>query len=782
METKTCGARASKNKSIYSRKELEAMAVERLGWTVSRARGTKKVTLCEALGVEWKTEPAAADEMKVCSARGKKALRYTKEELIDRIRVRNPYINRSRFGRYPFKTLCRLAGLPYAEADAATHANRGERREDPNRFFEEEEVVMGDNPLVRKNPCLERGTKKPFAYQARVVEHFRHHRGLIAVHSMGSGKTLTAIYASQCYLDEHPTHTVVLVSPTSLIENFKKEMRSFGDLRYGDRYEFFSIEGFYKRYKETGRDCRNTFLIVDEAHNLRTENRISKKGKELGKQTGAITKCAEKADRVLLLTATPLVNRPSDIASLLNMIRNDPTPENKIVAKQINDAYVREIGRCRFSFYERGRVSVDYPRVEEENVYLPMPARFMAVYNKIQQELEDEEVLRAFGSETKLRSFYNGIRRAVNILSELPEEDMIKSPKIKWILSRLREEPGQKTVIFSHFLDHGLKSVQNRLPAGVRSEYITGSQSKAKRAEIVRRYNNDEIDVLFLSKAGGEGLDLKKTRRIILLESAWNENTEKQVIGRGVRYKSHEALPLAQRHVKIYRLFHIKPSEMDHIDHLLSEEHEIVFQDPDTWISADLMLKKISARKQRVLDQFARVLKSISIERDPDCATGTTPIGQVHEEENEPESVEVKTADRFPLLRTELEALEARRRTMRGTREEMEAFVTDVNQFEKKLVDAYKHRLRRNDPYAFFASPRFHWQEVMKRICPNRKCILLLEKYLQDFPPPIFPLHRRTVELVINNRTQGGASILPYLDLMVTAIRGAHNPILPVDI
>jgi hypothetical protein len=194
------------------------------------------------------------------------------------------------------------------------------------------------------------------------------------------------------------------------------------------------------------------------------------------------------------------------------------------------------------------------------------------------------------------------------------------------------------------------------------------------------------------------------------------------------------------------------------------------------------MLKKISARKQRVLDQFARVLKSISIERDPDCATGTTPIGQVHEKENEPESVEVKTADRFPLLRTELEALEARRRTMRGTREEMEAFVTEVNQFEKKLVDAYKHRLRRNDPYAFFASPRFHWQEVMKRICPNRKCILLLEKYLQDFHPPIFPLHRRTVELVINNRTQGGASILPYLDLMVTAIRGAHNPILPVDI
>lgn len=775
---KTCGARASK--TVYSKKELEEMAVARLGWTEVIAKRTGKRALCEALGIAWGVPAAAAPENKICASRGgKRGSRYTKDELIDRIRERNPYVNRSRFRLFSFKQLCRLARLPYQEPIAQPRAGGMDRR-DPHRFFEVE--IEEGEPLVRNIPCLERGIKKPFAYQKRVVEHFRHHRGLIAVHSLGSGKTLTALYASQCYLDEHPTHTVVVVTPTSLIENFKKEMRDFGDLRFADRYEFFSIEGFYARYKTTARDCRNTFLILDEAHNLRTEYRVSKTGKVTGKQCGVITRCAEAADRVLLLTATPLINRPGDVAPLLNMIRNHPTEENRILAKAMNasDEYTRQVGLCRFSFYERDKASRDYPRTDEENVYLIMPPRFMAMYNKIQQELgEDDEVLRTFGSDTKLRPFYNGIRRAVNILSELPEAEMLKSPKIKWILSLLRDQPMQKTIIFSHFLDHGLKGIQNRLPAGIRSEYITGSQPKAKRAEIVRRYNNDEIDVLFLSKAGGEGLDLKRTRRIIFLESAWNVNTEKQLIGRGVRYKSHEDLPPSERHVQIYRLFHVKPAEMDQIDHLLSDDYEVLFTDPSTWISADLMLKKISERKQRKIQRFVNVLRSVSIERNPDCAFGATPEDMPRPEEEEEEEeigggVQQTKANPFIALRRDLEALEERKRTMRGTRDEIDPFLEDVQKYEQKLVRAYKQHFRPDDPYAFFKTARFNWRETIGRICPNRKCTILLEKYLQDFPPPLFPLHRRAIELVINNRSQGGISIMSYLDLMTAALHQAY--------
>ncbi len=96
---------------------------------------------------------------------------------------------------------------------------------------------------------------------------------------------------------------------------------------------------------------------------------------------------------------------------------------------------------------------------------------------------------------------------------------------------------------------------------GITYRQITGAQTGAKRAESVRMYNEDRIKVLVITKAGGEGLDLKNTTGVILMEPAWNESANQQVIGRAVRYKSHETLPDALRLVDIYRLYMIKPTE-----------------------------------------------------------------------------------------------------------------------------------------------------------------------------------------------------------------------------
>jgi superfamily II DNA or RNA helicase len=626
---KTCGKRASRK--VYSHRELEEMCVARLGWSLARARRAGKEELCRELGIEWRATGGHAQEKiverKVCVAKRSRLYpnRYTKEELVNIVRQRNPFMIRGHLLKKTYKVLCGLANIPFT--DIPPRQLDDEQRllvrqsvrvaADRTRLFRPTEKHKEKTVEKTHTPCLERGSKKPFQYQRRVVQHLQQHRGLIAVHSLGSGKTLTALYASQCYLDDHPTHRVVVVSPVTLIDNFKKEMIAFGDLRHADRYEFFSFQGFYSRYNARRRNCANTMLIIDEAHNLRTEFRKGKK-KTTGKYCGVLTLCSERADRILLLTATPLVNRPTDIVPLLNMIRDTPTQENRVLVKDFkkhmhNDDYLRRIGAHRFSFYERERVNDDYPRVIEEDVFLPMPQRFLAMYRKIEEGLMEDDVLRVFG-ETRLKPFFNGIRRAVNILSELPEEELVKSPKIKWILQKLREDR-QKTLVFSNFLEMGLEGIQKRLPPGIRSAFITGQQPRARRAEIVQQFNNDEIDVLFLSRAGGEGIDLKGTRRIILLENGWNENSEKQVIGRGVRFRSHAHLPRDQQNVHIYRLFHIKPDEQDNIGHLLSPEYEVVYDDPTTWISADLMLKKISERKLAETNGFLDRLRELSIER-----------------------------------------------------------------------------------------------------------------------------------------------------------------------
>ena len=55
-----------------------------------------------------------------------------------------------------------------------------------------------------------------------------------------------------------------------------------------------------------------------------------------------------------------------------------------------------------------------------------------------------------------------------------------------------------------------------------------------------------------MSSSGAEGLDLKNTRQIHIMEPHWNIAKINQVIGRGIRYKSHESLPKKQRLVNVY--------------------------------------------------------------------------------------------------------------------------------------------------------------------------------------------------------------------------------------
>lgn len=614
-----CGKRTSKG--IYSRKDVEKMARERLGLKPSEMKKKTKRELCKALGLSWKENENAIvqiHEEKVCSDRKSKSYpnRYSKEELVKIIRDKYPFINKGRLRTATFATLCRLANFPHIKT-----SKEGEKhgiRKEHDRYYN-----AGGEELTTVVPCIQRSVRTPFQYQKRVVDHFKKHRGLIAVHSLGSGKTMTAVLASQCYLEEHPFGKVVVISPTSLIANFKKEMDNFGDLRYKDRYEFFSFQGFFYKYKDHPRQCRDHFLIIDEAHNLRTSYHKSKSGKEQGKINLTITKCAEKADRVLLLTATPLINKKDDIAPLLNMVRDRGHDEitKKLLKNNKDNNYIKNVGMCKFSFYERDRVNDDYPKTMEEDVYLTMKPQFYAMYNKVEEELMDDDIMRTFGEESKLKPFFNGIRRAVNILSELPEKDMLKSEKIRWIVENLKNNPHKKTVIFSHFLESGIEAIQKKLEKDfpdMKFAYITGAQSKKRRGEIVSQYNQDELDVLFISKAGGEGLDLKGTRQIILMESGWNENTERQVIGRGVRFHSHSHLPRDEQNVAIYRLHHIKKDE--DVDHILSPEYKIDYKKPSSWPSADLLLKKISQRKTESISGFLQELKELSIERNQECS------------------------------------------------------------------------------------------------------------------------------------------------------------------
>jgi SNF2 family DNA or RNA helicase len=156
----------------------------------------------------------------------------------------------------------------------------------------------------------------------------------------------------------------------------------------------------------------------------------------------------------------------------------------------------------------------------------------------------------------------------------------------------------------------------NRLKKeGIPYAHITGDVEQHRRELAIRRYNEGLLKVLIISKAGGEGIDLKNTTSMVIMEPSWNEATHRQVIGRAVRFQSHVSLPRAKQHVAIYRLHMVKPSEVPIVKTAFSKlwlENE---DGLNSALSIDLYLRNRSRLKQIELDEFVDHLRRGSIEQ-----------------------------------------------------------------------------------------------------------------------------------------------------------------------
>ena len=62
----------------------------------------------------------------------------------------------------------------------------------------------------------------------------------------------------------------------------------------------------------------------------------------------------------------------------------------------------------------------------------------------------------------------------------------------------------------------------------------------------------DEVRVILISRAASEGLDFKYVRQVHVLDPWYNMNRIEQIIGRGVRNRSHCGLAFEERNVEIY--------------------------------------------------------------------------------------------------------------------------------------------------------------------------------------------------------------------------------------
>ena len=176
--------------------------------------------------------------------------------------------------------------------------------------------------------------------------------------------------------------------------------------------------------------------------------------------------------------------------------------------------------------------------------------------------------------------------------------DIYKSPKNK---SPKNKSPKNKSPKNKEFNDK--KNLKYK--PGVFA-IISGDVSFENRSTIVKIFNSDEnisgniISLLLISKTGAEGLDLKNVRHIHICEPYWNIARIDQIIARGVRYKSHEALDKSQQTVQPYIYLSDYPETYD----LKKKKEE----------TTDVELYTNSIKNKFLIDQFLVSLAEASID------------------------------------------------------------------------------------------------------------------------------------------------------------------------
>lgn len=151
------------------------------------------------------------------------------------------------------------------------------------------------------------------------------HNGLFLADVVGLGKTMIATMIAKRFIEANGKNTNILVIyPPALEDNWKKTFRQFGIYKKAQ----FITNGSLSKVLD-GRDQYKDkedfdLIIVDEAHGFRSDS--SGKYDELQKicksPCSNIGLLRSTHKKVMLLSATPLNNRPDDLQNLLLLFQN----------------------------------------------------------------------------------------------------------------------------------------------------------------------------------------------------------------------------------------------------------------------------------------------------------------------------------------------------------------------------------------------------------------------------------------------------------------------------
>jgi len=418
----------------------------------------------------------------------------------------------------------------------------------------------------------------PYPFQMETIIYGIKHPSCGLLLEMGLGKTRCAIDIARYRIQTENIEKVLVVTPTSIMYNWGQEIKKFSEyksvvlhshirseriarieaLNHSKQYHFgiINYEALHSYYSKIT-DMNIGLLIFDESARY-IKNHLTKR-------TKAAIAISEKVGRAIILTGTPIANRPLDIWSQFRVMDRGKTFGTNFY--RFRTIFFNTIQRHRFKEFvlkedsakyinsgiydtcirfKKGDVLPDLPKKLYYKIEIPLSGKTKAIYNRVKKEvITDIETTRG-KSTLVITNILTKLLRLQTITSGfIKGEDgktnkLLETPKLNALIDEIESivDAEEYAVVWVRFL-YTIKLIKNELKKR-KIKSITMSGEDKDKYDKWKTFQKDKSIPIFIGQiqSGGIGIELFKldsnanTQHMIFYENVWSLDVREQAIDR----------------------------------------------------------------------------------------------------------------------------------------------------------------------------------------------------------------------------------------------------------
>ncbi|MDC3415503.1 DEAD/DEAH box helicase [Aquibacillus salsiterrae] len=444
----------------------------------------------------------------------------------------------------------------------------------------------------------------------------------ILADEVGLGKTIEAGLILKEYMIRGLVKKALILVPASLVNQWVKELRekfyipaiSHRKRPVWDQNNIVitSIDTAKRpQHSDIILEQEYDFVLIDEAHKLKNHKT---------KNYQFVRSLKKKY--CLLLTATPVQNKLTDIFNLVSILKPGylgnydefTTQFGRDRKKLFNDAHLKQLIQKVMVRNRRQDTGIEWTKRNVQTVWIEFSEKELEAYHQLNQITSDTSNFSSITFTRELCSSreacYLSLKKLIaeneNIQNKDDYIEFLKTieqlphhAKAEKVVDLIKDKD-EKFIIFTEYRASQLYLQWYLQQHGITSVPFRGGFKRGKK-DWMRQLFQNNVQVLIATEAGGEGINLQFCNNMINYDLPWNPMRLEQRIGRIHRFGQEED-------VNIFN-FAIKNTMEEHVLNLLYEKIELferVVGNLDA-ILADLKIDDVEEEIQSIFKESGSV-------------------------------------------------------------------------------------------------------------------------------------------------------------------------------